>query len=82
MKWKRHIRNEAKPPINVREVRSEMKLLHRLSLLIVALPSVLPLRAEDPIIPPSLAKVWPVGMERGDTASSASRAATFRAPKP
>jgi hypothetical protein len=46
-----------------------MKLLHCVSLLIVAIPSVLPLRAEDPIIPPSLAKIWPVGMERGSTAT-------------
>jgi hypothetical protein len=58
-----------KAPINVREVRSKMKLLHCVSLLMVALPSVLPLRAEDPVIPPSLAKIWPVGMERGGTAT-------------
>src|SRR3984885_13802798 len=29
----------------------------------------LPLCAEEPIIPPSLAKIWPVGMERGATAT-------------
>ena len=29
----------------------------------------LPLCAEEPIIPPSLAKIWPVGMERGTTAT-------------
>ncbi len=29
----------------------------------------LPLCAEEPIIPPSLSKIWPVGMERGSTAT-------------
>jgi hypothetical protein len=29
----------------------------------------LPLRAEEPIIPPSLSKIWPAGMERGSTAT-------------
>src|SRR6202522_955203 len=33
------------------------------------MPCVLPLRAEGPVIPPSLAKIWPVGMERGSTAT-------------
>ncbi len=30
---------------------------------------VLPLRAEGPIIPPSISKIWPAGMERGNTAT-------------
>jgi hypothetical protein len=30
---------------------------------------IIPLSAEEPIIPPSLAKIWPVGMERGSTAT-------------
>src|SRR5271154_6707845 len=67
MKWIPHTRNEKKPPMNVREVRRKMNLVHFVSLLMVAIPSVLPLRAEDPVIPPSLAKIWPVGMERGST---------------
>lgn len=58
------------------------------SLLMVAIPSVLPLQAEDPIIPPSLAKIWPVGMERGSTATftlegrnlSGAKAVIFDAP--
>ncbi|HEX4231541.1 MAG TPA: hypothetical protein VHZ07_22925 [Bryobacteraceae bacterium] len=29
----------------------------------------LPVRAEEPIIPPSISKVWPAGMERGRTAT-------------
>jgi hypothetical protein len=65
-----------------------MKLLHCVSLLMVAIPSVLPLRAEDPVIPPSLAKIWPVGMERGSTATfslegrnlSGAKAVIFDAP--
>src|SRR3984957_14841439 len=68
-RWWRCIAEMKKAPINVREVRSKMKLLHCVSALMVALPSVLPLRAEDPVIPPSLAKIWPVGMERGGTAT-------------
>ena len=35
----------------------------------LTIPSVLALRAEEPVIPPSLAKIWPVGMERGSTAT-------------
>ena len=30
---------------------------------------VLPSRAEGPLIPPSISKIWPAGMERGATAS-------------
>jgi hypothetical protein len=48
----------------------------------------LPLCAEEPIIPPSLAKIWPVGMERGSTATftldgrnlSGGKAVIFDAP--
>src|SRR3984885_12414376 len=48
----------------------------------------LPLCAEEPIIPPSLAKIWPVGMERGTTATftldgrnlSGAKAVIFDAP--
>ena len=48
----------------------------------------LPLCAEEPIIPPSLAKIWPVGMERGSTATftldgrnlSGAKAVIFDAP--
>jgi hypothetical protein len=48
----------------------------------------LPLCAEEPIIPPSLAKIWPVGMERGTTATftldgrnlSGAKAVIFNAP--
>jgi hypothetical protein len=64
------------------------KILHCVALFALALPSVLPLRAEEPIIPPSLAKIWPVGMERGNTATfalegrnlSGARAVIFDAP--
>jgi hypothetical protein len=45
------------------------KILHCVSLLALTMPCVLPLRAEGPVIPPSLAKIWPVGMERGSTAT-------------
>ena len=38
-----------------------------LSSLVVAFS--VPLRAEEPIIPPSISKVWPAGMERGTTAT-------------
>jgi hypothetical protein len=48
----------------------------------------LPLCAEEPIIPPSLSKIWPVGMERGSTATftldgrnlSGAKAVIFDAP--
>jgi hypothetical protein len=48
----------------------------------------LPLCAEEPIIPPSLAKIWPIGMERGTTATftldgrnlSGAKAVIFDAP--
>ena len=45
------------------------KILLCVSLFALTMPPVLPLRAEEPIIPPSLAKIWPVGMERGSTAT-------------
>ena len=35
----------------------------------LAMAGVLPLRAEEPIIPPSISKIWPAGMERGSTAT-------------
>lgn len=47
----------------------KVKILHCVSLFALAIPSILPLRAEEPIIPPSLSKIWPVGMERGNTAT-------------
>ncbi len=45
------------------------KILLCVSLFAMAIPAVLPLCAEEPIIPPSLSKIWPVGMERGSTAT-------------
>ncbi len=47
-----------------------------------------PLRADEPIIPPTISKVWPVGMERGTTATftldgrnlAETRAVIFDAP--
>src|SRR5215469_10951479 len=43
----------------------------RLAILLstLALGFAVPLRADEPIIPPSLSKVWPAGMERGTTAT-------------
>src|SRR5436853_7301797 len=36
--------------------------------LVLALPAwQLPLRADDQIIPPTISKIWPAGMERGTT---------------
>ncbi len=66
----------------------KIKILHCVSLFALAMPSVLLLRAEEPIIPPSLAKIWPVGMERGSTATftlegrnlSGAKAVIFDAP--
>ena len=66
----------------------KIRILHCVSLFALAIPSVLPLRAEEPIIPPSLAKIWPVGMERGSTATfalegrnlSGAKAVIFDAP--
>src|ERR1700744_1449598 len=56
-------------------------------LLCVSLCAV-PVCAEEPIIPPSLSKIWPVGMERGSTATftldgrnlSGAKAVIFDAP--
>jgi hypothetical protein len=45
------------------------KILHCVAFFAIATPSILPLRAEEPIIPPSLATIWPVGMERGNTST-------------
>ncbi len=64
------------------------KILLCVSLLALTTPAVLPLRAEEPIIPPSLSKIWPVGMERGSTATftldgrnlSGAKAVIFDAP--
>ena len=64
------------------------KILLCVSLLALSMPPVLPLRAEEPIIPPSLSKIWPVGMERGSTATftldgrnlSGAKAVIFDAP--
>jgi hypothetical protein len=65
----------------------KIRILHCVSLFALAIP-VLPLRADEPIIPPSLSKVWPVGMERGTTATftldgrnlSGAKAVIFDAP--
>jgi hypothetical protein len=65
-----------------------MKILLCVSCFALTIPAVLPLRAEEPIIPPSLAKIWPVGMERGTTATftldgrnlSGAKAVIFDAP--
>jgi hypothetical protein len=64
------------------------KILHCIALFAIAIPSILPLRAEEPIIPPSLATIWPVGMERGNTSTftlegrnlSGAKAVIFDAP--
>ena len=64
------------------------KILLCVSLIALTTPAVLPLRAEEPIIPPSLSKIWPVGMERGSTATftldgrnlSGAKAVIFDAP--
>ena len=67
----------------------KIKILRCVSLFAaLAIPSVLLLRAEEPIIPPSLSKIWPVGMERGSTATftldgrnlSGAKAVIFDAP--
>ncbi len=66
----------------------KIKILHCVSLFALAIPSVLPLCGEEPIIPPSLSKIWPVGMERGSTATftlegrnlSGAKAVIFDAP--
>ena len=66
----------------------KIKTLLCVSLFALTIPAVLPLRAEEPIIPPSLAKIWPVGMERGTTATftldgrnlSGAKAVIFDAP--
>ncbi len=66
----------------------KIKILRCVSWFALAVPSVLPLHAGEPIIPPSLSKIWPVGMERGSTASftldgrnlSGAKAVIFDAP--
>jgi hypothetical protein len=66
----------------------KIKILRCVSWFALAIPPVLPLCAEEPIIPPSLAKIWPVGMERGTTATftldgrnlSGAKAVIFDAP--
>jgi hypothetical protein len=66
----------------------KIKILLCVSLFALTISPVLPLRAEEPIIPPSLAKIWPVGMERGSTATftldgrnlSGAKAVIFDAP--
>jgi hypothetical protein len=45
------------------------KIILIATFLVMALAVTLPLGAEEPIIPPSLSKIWPVGMERGATAT-------------
>ncbi len=64
------------------------KILLCVSCFTLTISPVLPLRAEEPIIPPSLSKIWPVGMERGSTATftldgrnlSGAKAVIFDAP--
>ncbi len=66
----------------------KVKILRCVSWFALAVPSVLPLHAGEPIIPPSLSKIWPVGMERGSTATftldgrnlSGAKAVIFDAP--
>src|SRR5580692_6914329 len=66
----------------------KIKILRCVSWFALAVPSVLPLHAGEPIIPPSLSKIWPVGMERGSTATftldgrnlSGAKAVIFDAP--
>jgi hypothetical protein len=66
----------------------KIKILLCLSCFALTMPPVLPLLAEEPIIPPSLSKIWPVGMERGSTATftldgrnlSGAKAVIFDAP--
>ncbi len=43
-------------------------LLNMMAVALLTLPA-LPLRADDQIIPPTISTVWPVGMERGTTAT-------------
>src|ERR1700683_4317996 len=66
----------------------KIKILLCLSCFALTMPPVFPLLAEEPIIPPSLSKIWPVGMERGSTATftldgrnlSGAKAVIFDAP--
>ncbi len=46
----------------------KVKLLSEL-VFILGASLALPIRADDPIIPPSISKVWPPGMERGRTST-------------
>ncbi len=47
----------------------KIKILRCVSWFALTVPCVLALHAAEPIIPPSLSKIWPVGMERGSTAT-------------
>ncbi len=66
----------------------KIRILHSISWFALVVPPVLPLHAAEPIIPPSLSKIWPVGMERGSTATftldgrnlSGAKAVIFDAP--
>jgi hypothetical protein len=46
-----------------------VKIRFAIALSSLAVAFAAPLRAEEPIIPPSIDKVWPAGMERGTTAT-------------
>jgi len=45
------------------------KFLSALTLLLLAASCVAPLRADTRVIPPEVTKIWPVGMQRGTTAT-------------
>lgn len=50
---------------------TKMSLVCVLGAVLLAGSTTRPLRADEPIIPPTISKVWPVGMERGTTATFA-----------
>lgn len=49
--------------------RLKMSLFCTLGAVLLAVFLTQPLRADEPIIPPTISKVWPAGMERGTTAT-------------
>jgi len=46
-----------------------LKLICAAAVLLLTVPVQTALRADEPIIPPTISKVWPAGMERGTTAT-------------
>jgi hypothetical protein len=55
--------------LDARGVLMKPKIIHITALLILGALTALPILAEEPIIPPSLSKIWPVGMQRGTSAT-------------